>query len=106
MKTIPASFPGAPDRVRAQIAGLWPAAKGSVAEVRKPCIRPGCPACASGRKHRAFIFSCKDGDRRRCLYVPAGGVAALRAAIANGRRIEQLLSRCGAEMVKQARRGR
>jgi hypothetical protein len=33
-------------------------------------------------------------------------VAALRQAIANGRRIEQLLSGCGAEMVKQARQTR
>jgi hypothetical protein len=33
-------------------------------------------------------------------------VAALRAAIANGRRIEQLLSLWGAEMVKQARKSR
>jgi hypothetical protein len=25
---------------------LWPAIKGSLAEVRKPCIRRDCPACA------------------------------------------------------------
>jgi hypothetical protein len=87
-----------------EVRRLWPAAKGSVAEVRKPCVRSGCKACAEGRRHRAFIFAYKDGIRRRCLYVPEKRVAALRAAIANGRRIEQLLSQCGAEMVKQARR--
>jgi hypothetical protein len=89
-----------------ELRRLWPAAKGSVAEVRKPCVRAGCRACAEGRKHRAFIFAYKDGIRRRCLYVPEKRVATLRAAIANGRRIEQLLSQCGAEMVKQARRKR
>ena len=89
-----------------QIAPLWPAAKGSVAEVRKPCTRPGCKACAEGRKHRAFIFGYKEDGKRRCLYVPANQVAALRAAIANGRRIEQMLSTCGAEMIKQAREKR
>ena len=77
-----------------------------MAEVRKPCVRAGCKACAEGRKHRAFILAYKEGGRRRCLYVPAEGVAALRTAIANGRRIEQLLSRVGAEMVKQARHDR
>ena len=84
------------DRFLAQIANLWPAAKGSVAEVRKPCIRPGCKACAQGRKHRAFILSYKERQRRRCLYVPAERVPALRRAILNGRRIEELLSQCGA----------
>ena len=83
----------------AQIRDLWPAAKGSVAEIRKPCVRPGCQACAEGRKHRAFILSYKDGTRRRCLYVPAQKVEALRRAIANGRRIERLLSQAGAQMV-------
>jgi hypothetical protein len=99
---------GSTDRQRdvflRQIAELWPAAKGSVAEVRKPCTRPGCKACAEGRKHRAFILGYKQAGKRRCLYVPAKQVAALRAAIANGRRIEQLLSDGGAEMVKAARR--
>jgi len=89
-----------------QIAKLWPVAKGSVAEVRKPCTRPGCKACAEGRKHPAFILGYKQAGKRRCLYVPADWVAALRKAIANGRRIEQLLSEYGAEMVKQARKQR
>jgi hypothetical protein len=106
MKTPHISSNGGQDGFLTQIGRLWPAAKGSVAEVRKPCIRAGCKACAEGRKHRAFILAYKDGKRRRCLYVPAERVPALRAAIANGRRIEQLLSQCGAEMVKQARQGR
>ena len=99
-----------PDKQREQflkqIAELWPAAKGSLAEVRKPCIRSGCKACADGRKHRAFILGYKQEGKRRCLYVPADRVTALRAAIAHGRQIEQLLSRCGAEMVKAARQSR
>ena len=106
MKTSRISSTGGQEDFRAQIGHLWPAAKGSVAEVRKPCIRAGCKACAEGRKHRAFILAYKEGKRRRCLYVPAERVPALRAAIANGRRIEQLLSQCGAEMVKQARQSR
>jgi hypothetical protein len=106
MKTPHVSSDGERERFLAQIASLWPAAKGSVAEVHKPCVRDGCKACAEGRKHRAFILAYKEGARRRCLYVPAERVAALRTAIAHGRRIEQLLSQCGAEMVKQARQNR
>jgi hypothetical protein len=106
MKTPHISTEGGRDQFLAHIASLWPAAKGSVAEVRKPCVRAGCKACAEGRKHRAFILACKEGKRRRCLYVPADKVPALRAAIANGRRIEQLLSQCGADMVLQGRQGR
>ena len=106
MKTPPISSDVQRDPFLRQIVQLWPAAKGSVAEVRKPCTRAGCKACAEGRKHRAFILGYTQGGKRRCLYVPADQVAALRAAIANGRRIEQLLSQCGVEMVKQARRSR
>jgi len=106
MKTPHVSTEGGRREFLAQIGHLWPAAKGSVAEVHKPCVRTGCKACVEGRKHRAFILAYKEGERRRCLYVPEERVAALRAAIANGRRIERLLSRCGAEMVKQARQRR
>jgi hypothetical protein len=106
MKTPRILTEGGREGFLSEVRRLWPAAKGSVAEVHKPCVRSGCKVCAEGRKHRAFILAYKDGGRRRCLYVPEERVAALRAAIANGRRIEQLLSQCGAEMVKQARRKR
>jgi hypothetical protein len=106
MKTTRVLTEAGREEFLAQIQRLWPVAKGSVAEVHKPCVREGCKACAEGRKHRAFIFAYAQGGRRRCLYVPEKQVSALRAAIANGRRIEQLLSQCGVEMVKQARPNR
>lgn len=89
-----------------EVRNLWPAAKGSVAEIYKPCIRERCEACTEGRGHRAFIFSCKDGDKRRCLYVPANKVEMLRKAISNGRRIEQLLSKNGQRLVLNVRGNR
>ena len=104
MKTPAVPHHASRDWFLAQLGALWPAAKGSVAEIHKPCIRPGCAACREGRKHRAFILSYKDGRRRRCLYVPAEHVETLRRAIANGRRIEQLLSQLGARLVTQQRR--
>ena len=104
MQTHQTSASDGLDGFLAQIKKLWPAAKGSLAEIRKPCVRPGCKACAEGRKHRAFILSYKDGTRRRCLYVPVHRVEALRRAIANGRRIEALLSQAGAQRILRLRR--
>lgn len=86
------------------ISDLWPLAKGSLAEVHKPCIRPDCPACASGKKHRAFIFSSTKKGRRRCMYVPLELVAVLQRAIRNSRRLEDRMSDMGPEMIRQFRK--
>ena len=104
MKTTSLPADGAPDDLLGQIEALLPAAKGSVCEVHKPCVRPNCRVCKEGRKHRAFILQWNDGKRRRCTYVPASLVVDLRKAIANGRRIERLLSQAGARMVMEARK--
>ena len=106
MKTTSISSDDGGRGILRQIQTLWPAAKGSVAEVRKPCIRPNCKACKEGEKHRAFILSWNDGKARRCMYVPSIMVADLRKAIANGRRIERLLSQAGAQMVMEVRNRR
>lgn len=85
---------------------LWPAIKGSLAEIRKPCIRPNCPACARGDKHPAFILSFSDQDRRRCMYVPAELVPQLQRALSNGKALEALLYQLGPELLRQYRRQR
>ena len=89
-----------------QLDNLWPAIKGSLAEVRKPCIRPNCAACARGDKHRAFILSFTDQGRRRCMYVPAEMVPRLRQALRNGKALEALLYELGPELLRQYRRQR
>jgi len=78
-----------------QSAALWPALKGSLTEVRKPCIRPHCPACTQGHKHRAFLWTFTEQGRRRCLYVPAELVALLRQGLENGRQLEARLTALG-----------
>jgi hypothetical protein len=82
---------------------LWPALKGSLAKVYKPCIRKNCPACASGEKHSAWILSFTQQGRRRCLYVPLALVPQIRIALQNGRRLEQLLYRVGPALIKEYR---
>ena len=89
-----------------ELAGLWPLAKGSLVEVRKPCIRPNCAACRSGRKHPAWLFSFTQGGKRRCRYVPAEWVATLQQALANGRRLEKRLVELGVELLARYRQGR
>ena len=89
-----------------QLQNLWPAIKGSLAEIRKPCIRPNCAACARGDKHRAFILSFTDKGRRRCMYVPAALVPQLQRALRNGKALEEFLYQMGPELLRQYRRER
>ena len=89
-----------------ELAGLWPLAKGSLTQVRKPCIRPACPACRSGRKHRAWLFSFAQGGKRVCRYVPVEWVPVLRQALDQGRQVERRLAALGAELLERYRQQR
>jgi hypothetical protein len=88
---------------RDKLLALWPAIKGSLAQVRKPCIRPNCPVCARGHKHPNFLLSFTDQGRRRCLYVPKAMVPILERALENGRQIEKLLYQLGPALLKEFR---
>jgi len=90
------------ERIKAyldEVKSLWPAVKGSLVEVKKPCIRPNCKACASGKKHRAYLFSFMKNGRQRCRYVAKEFFHELQKAVENGRRIEELMSRLGEELI-------
>jgi len=88
----------------AQMARLWPAIKGSVALVHKPCIRKNCQACASGQKHPAWILAVVAKGKRTSLYVPESMVSHIKQAIKNGRIIEEKLQQAAIQMVKDHRR--
>jgi hypothetical protein len=90
----------------AEVTELWPCIKGSLAEVHKPCIRLTCPACRQGRKHAAHLLSYRQGGKTHCRYVPREWVAALRQAIANGRRVEQRLAELSGELLGSYRQQR
>ena len=89
-----------------QLTQLWPAIKGSMAQVRKTCLRPGCKACARGDKHPAFILSFTQGRKRRCRYVPKELVPLFERALRNGRQIETLLYELGPALLQQQRQQR
>lgn len=98
--------PSNPKTVHKEILKLWPLAKGSVAQVRKPCNRPNCIACKKGYKHPAFIFTYRDDNKTRCMYIPSELAPILREAIQNGRRLEQHLTRLGRDLVEDYRQKR
>jgi len=89
-----------------QTASLWPALKGSLAKVYKPCIRQNCPACARGDKHPAWLLSLSYQGRRTTMYVPQAMVSTIKKAIQNGHKVEQLLYRTGPELLKNYRKSR
>lgn len=82
---------------------LWPALKGSLAQVYKPCIRPGCRACARGSKHPNHLLAFSDKGKRRCLYVPKAMVPVVEQALENGAKIQQLLFEMGPALLKEYR---
>ena len=85
---------------------LWPALKGSLAKIYKPCIRPDCPRCAQGIKHAAFILSFTQKGKRRCMYVPEALVPLIQQGLKNGRHLEELLYAQGPRLLQEYRRKR
>src|SRR5712691_3250689 len=94
------------NRFLEEIRKLWPVARGTLAEVAKPCIRRGCAACERGEKHAAFNFTFRKGKKRRCLYVPRELVPRLERALENGRRVEERMVEIAEELILAHRRTR
>ena len=90
-------------RFRDKLLTCWPALKGSLAQVYKPCIRPHCGVCARGDKHPNYLLTFTEKGRRRCLYVPKAMVPILKRALENGRRIERLLYEMGPTLLREYR---
>ena len=86
------------------IRNLWPVAVGSLSLRKGPCIRPNCPACASGKGHSSYALYGRRGKRRFSIYVPERLVPEVRAAIQNGRRLQELINEAGARYVSALKR--
>jgi hypothetical protein len=94
--------------VRSWFAGvirdLWPVAVGSLSLRKGPCIRPNCPACASGEGHSSYALYGRHGKRRFSIYVPERLVPEVHAAIQNGRRLQELINEAGVRYVNALKR--
>jgi hypothetical protein len=88
------------------IRQLWPVATGSLSLRRGRCIRPNCPACASGKLHSSYALYGRRGKRRFSLYVPARIVPEVRKAIRNGRRLQEFINEAGVRYVQALKRAR
>src|SRR5437660_6857639 len=74
------------------IRNLWPVAVGSLSLRKGPCIRPNCPACASGEGHSSYALYGREGARRFSIYVPERLVPEVRTAIQNGRQLQEFVN--------------
>ena len=83
---------------------LWPVAVGSLALRKGPCIRPHCRACASGKGHSSYALYGRRGTHRVSIYIPARLVPKVRAAIQNGRQLQELINEAGWRYVAALKR--
>ena len=78
-----------------EVQKLLPVAAGSLCLRKSPCIRKKCPACARGELHASFAMYGRHAGKRFSIYVPEELVPEVREAIANGRRVQHLISEAG-----------
>jgi Family of unknown function (DUF6788) len=74
---------------------LSPVAAGSLSLRKSPCIRKNCPTCATGQGHSSHVLYGRRSGKRFSIYVPEELVPEVRKAIANGRRLQELMSEAG-----------
>ncbi len=83
-----------------EVARYWPLAKGSISEVYKPCSNKSCKLCASGAKHRAYLFNYRLEGRTYCTYVPIEAVDTVQEALDNGRSLERSIVEEGLRLIR------
>ena len=83
-----------------KVRELSPAIRGSLTQFRRKCGRKGCRKCASGEGHPTWQLSYYSEGRHRNCHVGPGQLEAVRRALENGRRLEQLMSANGFRLVK------
>jgi hypothetical protein len=77
----------------ARVKGLvarGPVLAASLVRIAKHCGRPGC-RCQKGQKHVGNYLTFKVAGKTRTVYVPLDLVAEVRAWIAEGRRLKELM---------------
>ena len=81
------------------IQRLWPVAAGSLSLRKSPCIRENCQACKSGKGHSRYALYGRHEGRRFSIYIPEELVPEVRAAIRNGRLLQELINEAGVRYV-------
>jgi hypothetical protein len=81
------------------IQKLWPVAAGSLSLRKSPCIRESCRACKSGKGHSSYALYGRHDGRRFSIYIPEELAPEVRAAIRNGRLLQELINNAGVRYV-------
>jgi hypothetical protein len=82
------------------ITDLWPIALGSVSLRKGPCIRKNCSACASGQGHASYALTGYREKRRFSVYIPDELAPKIQKALAQGRRLQDLIKEAGIRYVR------
>jgi hypothetical protein len=99
-----------PERVtrwfQTAVQKLGPAVGGSLSLRKNPCVRKNCRACASGEGHASYALYARLKGKRLSIYVPNDLVPEISAAIANGQRVQELLSEAGVRFTQALKESR
>jgi len=82
------------------VAGLYPAAKGSMREVRRNCSSPSCTTCISGTRHPAWLLTYYLDGRQHSKHIPKAMGGEMRKALENGRKLEDLMVLASLELIE------
>lgn len=85
------------------VRDAYPVAHGTLALVRKPCANPNCTLCKSGKRHPAWTFTYRKGNKLHCMHVQPKHVETMRKAIENGRRLEEVILDEGVALLRRLR---
>jgi len=83
-----------------QVAGLWPAALGSLSLRRSPCVREHCGACRAGDQHTSHVVYGRVNGRRFALYIPEALVPEVRRCLDHGRALQDLLAQAAVRYIR------
>ena len=89
-----------------QAKNIEPALLGSLSLRRTRCIRPHCPACASGEQHASYVLYGRLKKRRFAVYVPEELVPEVRRCLDHGRALQELLYQAAPRYVQALKRER
>ena len=81
----------------AEIKEIGLAAKGSIRQFKRNCGKASCKKCASGERHLSHQMTYYQDGKQHSRFVGPTQLEAMRQAIANGRKVEELLVRFGLE---------
>ena len=75
-------------------------AKGSIRQYKRNCGKKNCLKCASGERHLTYQMTYYKDGRQHSKYVGPAQLEDFRQAIANGRKLEELMVDFGLEYLE------